>query len=84
MDPVLDRILPEKFLGYIWESKPGPLGWQSDVLTLYQAGGSDINVQNQNNFIAGHRLSRLKPIVVSGILSNTRLGNYASWTETRA
>ena len=29
VDPVPDPILPEKFL----ESNPGPLGWQSDVLT---------------------------------------------------
>ena len=28
VDPV-----PEKFLGYSRESNPGPLGWQSDVLT---------------------------------------------------
>ena len=33
MDPVPDPILPEKFLGYRRESNPGPLGWQSDVLT---------------------------------------------------
>ena len=33
MDPVPDPILPEKFLGYNRESNPGPLGWQSDVLT---------------------------------------------------
>ena len=33
VDPVPDPILPEKFLGYSRESNPGPLGWQSDVLT---------------------------------------------------
>ena len=33
VDPVSDLILPEKFLGYSRESNPGPLGWQSDVLT---------------------------------------------------
>ena len=33
MDLVPDPILPEKFLGYSRESNPGPLGWQSDVLT---------------------------------------------------
>ena len=33
VDPVPDPILPEKFLEYSWESNPGPLGWQSDVLT---------------------------------------------------
>ena len=33
VDPVPDPILPEKFLGYRRESNPGPLGWQSDVLT---------------------------------------------------
>ena len=33
VDPVPDPILPEKFLGYSRESYPGPLGWQSDVLT---------------------------------------------------
>ena len=33
MDPVPDPILTEKFLGYSRESNPGPLGWQSDVLT---------------------------------------------------
>ena len=26
-------LLPEKFLGYRRESNPGPLGWQSDMLT---------------------------------------------------
>ena len=34
MDPVPDPILPEKFLGYSQESNPGPLGWQSDMLTI--------------------------------------------------
>ena len=33
MDLVPDLILPEKFLWYSWESNPGPIGWQSDVLT---------------------------------------------------
>ena len=33
VDPVPDPILPEKFLEYSRESNPGPLGWQSDVLT---------------------------------------------------
>ena len=33
VDPVPDLILPEKFLGYSRESNPGPLGWQSDVIT---------------------------------------------------
>ena len=33
VDPVPDPILPEKFLRYSRESNPGPLGWQSDVLT---------------------------------------------------
>ena len=33
VDPVPDPILPEKILGYSRESNPGPLGWQSDVLT---------------------------------------------------
>ena len=33
VDPAPDPILPEKFLGYSQESNPGPLGWQSDVLT---------------------------------------------------
>ena len=32
--PVPDPILPEKFLGYSRESNPGPLGWQSDMLTI--------------------------------------------------
>ena len=33
VDPVPDPKLPEKFLGHSQESNPGPLGWQSDVLT---------------------------------------------------
>ena len=33
VDPVPDTILPEKILGYSRISNPGPLGWQSDVLT---------------------------------------------------
>ena len=33
VDPVPDPILPEKFPGYSRESNPGPLGWQSDVLS---------------------------------------------------
>ena len=33
VDPVPDPILPEKFLGYSWESNPESFGWQSDVLT---------------------------------------------------
>ena len=33
MDPVPDPILTEKILGYSQELNPGPLGWQSDVLT---------------------------------------------------
>ena len=41
MDPVPDPILPQKFLGYSWESNPGPLGWQSDVLTTIPNRWSD-------------------------------------------
>ena len=33
MNPVPDPILLEKFLGYSRESNPGPLRWQSDVLS---------------------------------------------------
>ena len=33
VDPVPDPIPLEKFLGYSREMNPGPLGWQSDVLT---------------------------------------------------
>ena len=34
MDPVPDPILPKKkILRYSRESDPGPLGWESDVLT---------------------------------------------------
>ena len=33
VDPYPDPILPEKFLGNSQESNPGPLGWQSDMLT---------------------------------------------------
>ena len=33
VDPIPDPILAEKFLGYSWESNPGSLGWQSDMLT---------------------------------------------------
>ena len=33
VEPVPDPILPEKHLGYSRGSNPGPLGWQSDVLT---------------------------------------------------
>ena len=52
MDPVPDPTLPEKFLGYSRESNPGPLGWQSDVLTtIYQIGGhfTDLKVFNLHN-----------------------------------
>ena len=35
VDPVPDPTLPEKLLGYSRESNPGPLGWQSEVLTDY-------------------------------------------------
>ena len=38
-DPVPDPILLEKFLGYSRESNPGPLGWQSDMLTTIPKGG---------------------------------------------
>ena len=33
VDPIPDPILPEKFPEYSRESNPGPLGWQSDLLT---------------------------------------------------
>ena len=33
VDPVTDLIRPEKIQGYSRESNPGPLEWQSDVLT---------------------------------------------------
>ena len=33
VDPVADPILTGKFLGHSGDSNPGPLGWQSDVLT---------------------------------------------------
>ena len=32
---------PEKFLGYNRESNPGPLGWQSDIITSIPRGGRD-------------------------------------------
>ena len=33
VDPVPDPILAEKFLGYSRKTNPGPLRWQSDMLT---------------------------------------------------
>ena len=33
VEPIPDPILPEKILWYSRGSNPGPLGWQSDVLT---------------------------------------------------
>ena len=44
VDPVPDPILPEKILGYSRELNPGPLGWQSDMLTTIPKGGQYINV----------------------------------------
>ena len=41
VDPVPDAILLEKFLGYGRESNPGPLGWQSDMLTTIPNRWSD-------------------------------------------
>ena len=38
VDTVPDPIFPEKFLGYSWESNPGSLGWQSDVLITIPTG----------------------------------------------
>ena len=46
VDPVPDPIRPETFLGYSRESNPGPLGWQSDVLTTIPNRRSCIVVPN--------------------------------------
>ena len=45
VDPVL-----EKFLGYSRESNPGPLGWQSDVLTTIPNRWSIIIIKLVSNF----------------------------------
>ena len=47
VDPVPDPILPEKFLGYSRESNPGPLGWQSDVLTTMPNRWSYKNIDSE-------------------------------------
>ena len=52
MDTVPDPILRETFLGYSWKSNPGPLGWQSDVLTTTPKRRSfslKSVVENKNN-----------------------------------
>ena len=46
VDPVPDPILLEKFLVYSRESNPGPLGWQSDVLTTIPNRRSTCNPYN--------------------------------------
>ena len=46
MNPVPDPILSEKCLGYSRASNPGPLGWQSDVLTTIPRGGQTMVVIN--------------------------------------
>ena len=48
MDLVPDPTLPEKFLWYSRKSNPGPLGWQSDVLTTIPNRRSYIYIYNQN------------------------------------
>ena len=49
VDPVPDPILLEKFLEYSRESNPGPLGWQSDVLTtIPNTWSSYRNMHSQN------------------------------------
>ena len=48
VDPVPDPILPENFLGYRRESSPGPLGWQSDVLTTIPNRRSDFFLMSCN------------------------------------
>ena len=47
VDPVPDPIVLAKFLGYSQESNPGPLGWQSDVLTTIPNRWSEA-VENNN------------------------------------
>ena len=47
VDPVPDPILPEKFIGYSQESNPGPLGWQSDVVTTIPNRWSRIHHKHQ-------------------------------------
>ena len=44
VDPVPDFILPEKFLWYSRESNPGPIGWQSDLLTTIPNGIHNKNI----------------------------------------
>ena len=44
MDPVPDPRVPKKILGYSRESNPGPLGWQSDVLTSIPTGGQFLGI----------------------------------------
>ena len=46
VDPVPDPILSEKCLGYSLESNPGPLGWQSDVLTTIPNRRSVLTINN--------------------------------------
>ena len=55
VDPIPDPILPEKFLRYSRESNPGPLGWQSDVLTTIPNRWSSIRFIR--NFI--HRYDQI-------------------------
>ena len=51
VDPVLDPILPEKFLWYSQELKPGPLGWQSSVLTTLPNRRFILLYQSLRNFV---------------------------------
>ena len=60
MDPVLDPIPPEKILGYSRESKPGPLGWQSEVLTTIPNRRSIILVGTVVSFISNLGINRIK------------------------
>ena len=43
VDPVPDPIRPEKFLGYSRDSNPGPLVWQSVVLTTIPSQAVDMS-----------------------------------------
>ena len=72
MDPVPDPILSEKFLGYSRESNPGPLGWQSEVLTTIPNRWPKIQLTEQGLKFGICRWARESP-AMNYIYSGRRL-----------
>ena len=55
------RILPEKFVGYSQKLNPGPLGWQSDMLTTIPNRRSQPIIGARKKNTSNHYVDTIPP-----------------------